>query len=397
MNPWRGLGALPREVWIQCTATLINRSGTMVLPFLALYLHRTLGYSMQEAGVALTVYGVGAFLTAPFSGRLSDRIGSRRMMIASLLLTGVVIFTLLLPHSYPLLLALIFLWAIISESFRPASLTSITELVTADQRKTAFAVNRLAVNLGMSIGPALGGFLILFSYPLLFVVDGATSLLAGIVLAFAPWKPPHDAHAHHHDNSAAHATDPGRGVLRDGRLIYFLLSFTPILIVFFQHSGSMPLYLVSDLRLSEATYGFLFAINTGLIILLEIPLNIAMAHWSHRRSLAVGSLLAGAGFGLMGLVGSVYGIALTVVIWTFGEMILLPSASNYMAEIAPPHRRGAYMGMYQASFSFSFAISGWVGTSVLQSFGGQFLWGATFVAGCISALLLMRVKDHRAS
>jgi predicted MFS family arabinose efflux permease len=396
MNPWRGVGALPREVWIQCIATFVNRSGTMVLPFLALYLHRTLGYSVQDAGIALTVYGIGAFATAPFSGRISDRVGARRLMIISLLLTGCVVFTLLIPRSFAVMLMLIFLWSIISEAFRPASLVSITELVTADQRKTAFAVNRLAVNLGMSIGPALGGFLILFSYPLLFVVDGATSIVAGIVLALSPWNPPHDLHAHGHTGSAEKKVgQTGLGVLRDGTLMYFLLSFIPILVVFFQHNGSMPLYLVSDLHLSEATYGLLFTINTGLIILFEVPLNIAMAHWSHRRSLAVGSFLAGAGFGMMGLVGSVYGVAVTVVVWSFGEMILLPAASNYMAEIAPVDRRGAYMGMYQASFSFAFAVSGWAGTTILHMYGGPFLWALTFVGGCLSAFLFWRIQDHR--
>jgi MFS family permease len=368
----------------------------MVLPFLALYMHRTLGYSVQDAGIALTVYGAGAFVTAPFAGRVSDFVGARRVMVASLLLSGVMLFVLLLAKSFAMILVVIVVWAVISEAFRPASLANIADLVTPEQRKTAFSVNRLAINLGMSVGPALGGFLILFSYPLLFVVDGATSLLAGVVLLLVPWRPVHHEHRVHIQSGGERLdvppyVGPAR-ILKDRRLLYFLAGIVPVVVVFFQHNGAMPLYLVNDLHLSESTYGLLFTVNTGLIILLEVPLNIAMARWPHHRALALGSFLFGLGFGAMSLVSDLVGVVLTVVVWSFGEMILLPGAANYMAEIAPTHRRGMYMGLFQMTFSFSFAISGWVGTSTLEHFGGQVLWGATFVAGCVSALLLWRIR-----
>lgn len=394
MNPWRGVGELPREVWIQCGATFINRSGTMVLPFLALYMHRTLGYSVQDAGIALTVYGFGAFTTAPLAGRVSDHLGAGRVMIASLLLSGVMLFVLLAAKSFAVILVLTFVWAVISEAFRPASLVTITELVSPEQRKTAFAVNRLAINLGMSIGPALGGFLILFSYPLLFVIDGATSIIAGLFLLLVPWQPARQHHIHV-DRQSGEPSRTARpsSVLTDRSLLYFLVAMIPVVIVFFQHEGAMPLYLVNDLHLSESAYGLLFTVNTAIIILLEVPLNIRMAHWSHRRALALGAFLSGLGFGATGLAMGPFSVAASVVIWTFGEMILLPGASNYMADIAPAARRGVYMGLFQMMFSFSFAISGWVGTSMLDHFGGSVLWAATFIAGCVSALLLWRVKQ----
>ena len=394
MNPWRGVSALPREVWIQCIATFINRSGMMVLPFLALYLHGTLGYSVEQAGIALTVFGVGAFLTAPFAGRLSDYLGARRVMILSLLLSGVTLFGLLFVKTYTLILPVTFLWAVISEAFRPASLVSITELAAPSQRKIAFSVNRLAINLGMSIGPALGGFLIIFSYPLLFVVDGATAILAGLVLVFAPWRHEHQQYRQEVEGSGettGHAV-PSKPPVTIRALVYFLVALIPVVVVFFQHEGAMPLFLVDDLHLPESAYGLLFTINTGIIILLEVPLNVAMSRWPHRQALALGSFLAGLGFGAMGVITSTMGVALTVVVWTFGEMILFPAAANYMADIAPAERRGNYMGFFQTTFSFSFAISGWVGTSILHHFGGATLWAATFIWGCISAAMLWRVR-----
>lgn len=369
----------------------------MVLPFLALYLHRTLGYSVENAGLALTVYGIGAFTTAPFAGRVSDYVGARQVMIGSLFLTGIMLLVFMFAKSFGMILVVAFVLAVISEAFRPASLASITELVSPEQRKTAFSVNRLAINLGMSIGPAVGGFLIIFSYPLLFIVDGTTAIAAGLVLLFAPWHPfeqDHRSNPGHAGERTDHPFEDGpSSVWKDRRLHYFLLAIIPVVVVFFQHNSSMPLFLVGDLHLTESTYGLLFTINTGLIILLEVPLNIAMAHWPHRRALSLGAFLSGLGFGAMGLVTGVSGIALTVVIWSFGEMILLPAASNYMADIASPERRGMYMGLFQMTFSLSFALSGWAGTTVLEQFGGAALWTSTFVAGCVSALMLWKVKQ----
>lgn len=368
----------------------------MVLPFLALYLHRTLGYSVEDAGLALTVYGIGAFTTAPFAGRVSDYIGARHVMIGSLFLSGMMLLVFVLAQSFGMILVLAFVLAVISEAFRPASLASIADLVAPEQRKTAFSVNRLAINLGMSIGPAVGGFLIIFSYPLLFIVDGSTAIAAGLVLLLAPWHPvgqDHRGHAEQTGKSTGIPFDePPSSIWKDHRLHYFLLAIIPVVVVFFQHNSSMPLFLVGDLHLAESTYGLLFTINTGLIILLEVPLNIAMAHWPHRRALSLGAFLSGLGFGAMGLVTGVTGVALTVMIWSFGEMILLPAASNYMADIASPERRGMYMGLFQMTFSLSLALSGWAGTSMLEHFGGVALWSSTFVAGCVSALMLWRVK-----
>ena len=364
----------------------------MVLPFLALYMNKTLGYSLEEAGMAVTVYGAGAFFSAPFAGRISDRFGAHRIMVVSLFLSGVMLLVLMLAPSYPFILVVTLIWSVISEAFRPASLVMITELVSPAQRKMAFSVNRLAINLGMSIGPALGGVLIIMSYHLLFVVDSVTSILAGIVLLLAPWHPSVETLPLQEPTTQETNRPRPLAVFSDRNLLFFLFALIPVVIVFFQHNSSMPLYLVNDLHLSTSTYGLLFTINTGLIILLEVPLNIRMSRWSHGRSLALGAFLSGLGFGLMSVASDVLAVSATVVVWTFGEMILFPSAANYMADLAPPSGRGTYMGMFQMTFSLSFALSGWLGATMLEQFGGPALWVATFLAACLSALMLWKVK-----
>jgi MFS family permease len=183
MNPWRGLRGLPREIWILFAATLVNRCGTMVLPFLVLYLTRVLAISVSHAALALTVYGIGALLTMPIAGRLTDRLGALFVMRCSLLLSGFVLFLFPLAHHFGGILAITFVFAILNESVRPPSLALVSDLVEPEQRKQAFALSRLAVNLGMSLGPAIGGILAVYSFRFLFFADGATSILAGLVLS----------------------------------------------------------------------------------------------------------------------------------------------------------------------------------------------------------------------
>ncbi len=159
MTRSEGLRALPRAVWVQCLATFVNRSGTMVLPFLLLYLTRDLGLSPSTGGAIVALYGATALVTSPFAGRLCDRFGPIRLMTVSLALSGLVLLAFPVARTPLAVAAATVLWAVVSELFRPASLSAIASAVGPENRKTAFAVNRLAINLGMSIGPALGGLL----------------------------------------------------------------------------------------------------------------------------------------------------------------------------------------------------------------------------------------------
>jgi MFS family permease len=183
-------------------------------------------------------------------------------------------------------------------------------------------------------------------------------------------------------------------------MLYFLAAMIPAQLVFFQLTSSLPLFLVRNLRLPESLYGTVFTLNTLLIVALEVPLNTAMAHWSHRRTLTLGALLYAIGFGSFAFVTRPAHIFAAVIIWTFGEMILLPGSSAYAAEIAPPGRRGEYMGLYTMSFSIAFSLGPFLGAELLQRWGPHGLWGTAFVSGCISALMMSRVGTaaaHRCS
>jgi MFS family permease len=405
-HPWKGLAGLPADAWVLAGASLINRSGSMVLPFLVLYLTQHVGMTPSVAGMMLAVYGGSSLVAAPVFGSLSDRLGPVRVMRLTLIASGLLLLVYPLASGLLSIVGVTILLSMVTEGFRPANLAMYSDLVGPERRKPAFALARLAVNLGMSVGPALGGFLAERSYLYLFWVNGGTTLAAAAVLVLWPFgRRKHrvmagtlgptpmsggvGALAAAEMNGEAPA--PGASAWKDRNFLVFLLSVFPLTFVFFQHMGPMALYFVDHLHLSKQTYGLVFTVNTLMIVFLEVPLNTAMAAWPHGKALALGSVLTACGFGGLAFPGGLPLVIITTVIWTFGEMVLFPTMSAYVADASPPSRTGQYMGLYTMTFGLAFTIGPWFGTLLLVHYGGAALWGVSFLIALLAAALFRRL------
>jgi MFS family permease len=393
LNPWKSVKGLPRDMWVLFYTTLINRSGTMVIPFLVLYLTQKIGVTASEAGVALLVYGIGAFISAPLTGRLADKIGALKVMKISLVGTSAVMLIYGFITNYYLILVFSFILSVINEAFRPANLSLISEIVTPAQRRISFALNRLGINIGMSIGPVVGGFLILIDYHFLFYVNAFASLAAGVYLIVIPWTSLSEPESPVEETSSLPILNTS--VLKDFKFLFFLIAVVPANLVFFQHIGGLPLYIVDDLKYSTAAFGLLSAINTVIIIFVEVPLNDMMSKMSYSRSMFIGALLAAIGFGAMAVARDIAPLIFTIIIWTFGEMIFFPVTAAYASEIAPAKKRGEYMGYFQMTFSFAFSAGPWLGAVVYEKYGSVILWSGALVMGLVTAVLILFVKEKQ--
>lgn len=385
---WLELRKLPRNVWILFAATIVNRAGSMVLPFLALYLTQSAGLALPHTGWVLGVYGLGALIAAPLAGRMSDRIGAIRVLKLSFFFSGATMLAFPLARTLPSLILAALALSIGTEAFRPASLSLIAHLVPPAQRKTAYAVFRLATNLGMSVGPAVGGVLVAFWFPLLFFIDGGTSLAAGVVLS-ACWLSP-----------APIVIDPqvkssSSKALHDRHFLFFLVAIFSVALVFFQEVSTMPLFLIHNLKFSPKVLGLLFSLNTLLIVLFEVLLTHATSRWSQRHTLSLGAFLFGVGFGALVIPGNIWFVAATIVIWTCGEMIFFSTSTTLTSEIAPDGRVGEYLGLLSIVFALAFTVAPWIGILVLNKFGAKPLWTGTFILGMLGAAMFIKIKVPR--
>lgn len=361
---------LPRPVWALAAVTLVNRAGTMVLPFLILYFTTEKGFSAGEAGGLLAIYGGGAMGGAYLGGRLADRIGALRVQGLSLLATGLAFLLLGTLDSTVFIAATLAVLALVGEAFRPANAAALAELSPPEVLIRAYALRRLAINIGMTLGPAVGGYLAVIGYEWLFRVDALTCFAAALMLRItlpADTRPAPEAKEAKHDGAAV-------SPWRDPVFVAFLFLTFLLASVFFQIFSTFPLTLRDHFGLSEDRIGLVLAFNTLLIILFEMVLTHRLERRDPLRVLAVGAFLSGFGLSLLPLGSSAIFLLGTVAIWTLGEMLAAPTAEGFVASRAAPQARGRFMGLFVLAWSAAFMVAPLSGTLIYSRFGQEALW-----------------------
>lgn len=368
---------LPGRIWLLSLVVLVNHSGSMVLFFLSLYLTRKLHYSITEAGRAISVYGFGTLIGAFLGGWLSDRVGTYRVQLSSLLLAGLVFITLGYLKSYSSILIMLFILAIIADTFRPANITAIANYCPKEKIARGFAMNRLAANLGVAIGPTVGGFLATLNYRYLFWVDGLTCILAGTLFYFL-FKV--------HSKRNYQPASPDSVIISPykDRIFLILLGLTFIIgMIFFQLFSTWPFFLKEHYALIEDQVGTLIGINGILIVVIEMPLIHRLEKRNIMKVIQVGILFLFGGFSLIGL-GNCYEFAiLTVIIWTMGEILVLTLLATAVANRVSANNRGKYMGVYSFVFGAAFVVGPMIGTWLYSRFSPGMLWSAIGLSGIL--------------
>jgi predicted MFS family arabinose efflux permease len=372
---------LPREVWLLSGALLVNRAGTMVLPFLSLYLTHDLGLTAVRAGQIIGCFGFGSMVGSYAGGWLSDRVSPLRVQQLSLAASGVGFLAFTRLESFFSLALGIFVLAAISDAFRPALMASVAHYSAPGTSKRSFSLIRLAANLGMGVGPAIAGLLAPYGYVWLFVGDAATCWMAALVLVVvfgAGAKPQAD--------DAGSTMAPGRSPWRDGPFLLFLGLIVVLAMTFFQVWTTMPLFLRTFYGVSERSIGLLMSINALLIALTEMLVIRAVERLDGLRTVGVGALLVGAGLALLPF-GPPYVVAVAaMVVLTVGEMLAMPISNTVVAERAGRGQTGRYMGIYTLAFSTAFVVGPVAGTAVYQHLGPDVLWFGIGVIGMLLGL-----------
>jgi predicted MFS family arabinose efflux permease len=365
----------------------------MVVPFLTLYLGARFGCSAEDAGWFVGLYGTGSIAGNVVGGRLCDWLGAVRVQIATLLAAAVWMGVMALLDS-PLSIGIgLFVLGAIADAFRPGNLAAVAASVPPPLRTKALTLNRLAINAGYAIGPTIGGQLAQFDFRWLFLGDGATCALAAAFLWLCLHRASRGALG---DERAAHAAGgapPRRSPWRDAHFLLLAASTVPFLLAFLQHFTTETRWLARAFALDPSAIGALLAINPALIALVEMPIVHALRGRTRLPIVALGSLLVGIGFAALLLPLGIPGVALSLVVLTFGEILHMPLLGSYISDHAPPGQRGSYLGAYGASFSISFVFAAPLGGAVYDRLGADALWW--ICAGLCTAAATGVLLAHR--
>jgi predicted MFS family arabinose efflux permease len=397
------VGGLPTTFWYLWGGTLVNRLGSFVLVFLAIYLTTERGFSTFAAGLVIGLYGGGGAMGTMIGGVLADRWGRRPTLLTAHL--GAATMMLVLGFARPLwaVAAGALLLGLFAEAARPAFSAMVVDVVPERDRLRAFTLNYWAINLGFSCAAFLAGIAAEANYLLLFVVDSATTLITAIIVFVkVPESRPDRALASPAPTATARhdAAQPGlRAVLTDRVFLAFVTLNLFFALVFAQHSSMLPIEMGQD-GLSPSTYGSVIALNGVLIVLGQLFVPRLVENRSRSHVLALSAVIVGIGFGLTAFADHAWFYAVTVLIWTLGEMLNTPSNSTLIAELSPVAMRGRYQGVFSLSWQVASFAAPTLGGLVRQQAGSAALWlGCAAVSGlvAIAHVLSGPARERRAA
>lgn len=364
-----------REVWLLSAVMLINRSGTMVIPFLSVYLTQIMGYSLGQAGWVMSCFGAGSVLGSYIGGRLTDRIGFYQVQFWSLLLSGLAFIALGYVNSLPGICLMVFITSTIADAFRPANMSAVAAYSKPENRTRTLALLRLAINLGWAIGPAIGGLLAAsVGYGLLFWADGLTCMAAALFFRFAlPERQPPSSSREEGSGSPILAAG---SAYRDRAYLGFLFLALLNGIAFMQLFGTLPVFFKQEIALDEGAIGRLMAMNGLLIAIIEMPLIFVVEkRFRIPQLVSIGTLLIGGSYLLFNIFGPVAGVALAcMILMTLGEMLSLPFLASMALNFTNDNNRGQYMALFAMMYSVAHIAAPNIGLQVADHFGFSTLW-----------------------
>lgn len=381
----RSFSGLSRETWLLSWVMLINRAGTMAVPFMGLYVTRFLNRPITDATLLISLFGCGSVLGAIVGGKLTDVIGFRPVQIFSQLVSGSLFLVFAQMRDFTGLCFLTVLISFISEAFRPANFSAIATYAAEGKHTRSYSLNRLAINLGWAVGGSIGGLLASINYQLLFWVDGFSNIIAGLcIVAFLP--------------SARvlkkEMKDRLEGIIslppwKDFIFMKFILLCTLFTTCFFLVFRLLPIFWKSAWHINEASIGLILGLNGVIVAIFEMVL---VARWENKRSafsyIVAGILLTASAYILMTLPAYFpVALALTgVVLISFGEMLALPFINSFVMKRSNEANRGQYAAAYTLTWSVAQIIGPLGGGFIAEKFGYRWLWGFLAMVCVICAI-----------
>jgi len=386
----------PRQFWVLIAASFIDvLGGALLFPFFTLYLTSRFGVGMTEVGALFGAFSLGGLLGGTIGGAMTDRVGRKAVLIFGLASSAVGGLAMGLAQSFGLFFGIALVVGVLESVAQPARAAMVADLLPEEKRAQGFGMLRVASNLAVAIGPAIGGLLAMRSYLLLFIIDTISSLITACIIAFLmrETKPQADP-----DKEPATVTGTLSGygkVLRDRSYVLFLGARMLLAFAMMQLNSSLSVYLRDTHGVPDQGYGYLLALNATLVVLFQFAIARRIEAYRPLMVMAAGSLLYAIGYAMYGLVSGYVAFIAAMVVITTGEMLVAPTSQALAASFAPEDMRGRYMAAFQYGWMIPMLVGPLLSGLVMDNTDQRVLWYIVAmvgsVAACAFALLQRRV------
>lgn len=367
----RSTAGYPPQFWLLLSSTLVFRTGSSLLfPFLTLFLHEQLGFSVAATALAVGLCSVAGMAGVSLAGPMVDRFGRKRCVVLALIAGGSVLVGMSLAGSFPLWCLLMIAEGVAMPVVRVGTNAMIADLVEPARRAGAYALERVAMNVARAAGTAAGGMLIAASYQLAFSAATAARMGAALLLLlFAVETMPRTR------ARQAGATAGGYAqVLRDRAFLAFCAISVLTGMTYSLMETILPIHAKEGLHLREAQLGLVMAVSAVMVVLFQYAVTGVAERHAHLRVLAVAALFHAVGVGSVAWARSFGAVMASMAVLTLGDMIAVPTAVAVTADLAPPGMRGRYMSVYGLNWEAAYVVGPLVAGIVHDGLGPQSVW-----------------------
>ena len=380
----------PKQFWVVIGASFVDHlGGALLFTFFSLYVTQHFGVGMTEVGILFGIFSVSEFFGSIFGGALTDHIGRKKVIIIGLIVSALTSVGMGLVNKIELFYLMAVITGLFADMAGPARQAMITDLLPEGKRADGFGIMRVAMNLSVAIGPAIGGFLAAKSYLLLFGADAVSSILTAIGFYFlvAETLPQAKTETEKEDKTGFGESFRGYAtVLKDRAFLIFMALSMVVTIVYMQMYGALPVFLRDIHHVPETGFGMLMSLNATMVVLLQFAITRKIGKKSPMQMMALGALIYAIGFALYGFVSDYALFMVAMAIITIGEMVVTPVAQALVAKFSPEEMRGRYMAVFGISWLLPGAVGPLLAGLVMDAGKPLWVWYGSGILALVAAL-----------
>ncbi len=376
----------PRQYWLMITGIVLSTAGgSMIWPFLIIYASSKLNMPLSTVAALISINAGTGLISSLVAGTLADKVGRKGVMNFSLTVNGIAYFLLMRAETYPHFVLLMMLVGLSNPLYQVGADAMLADMIPSEKRTDAFAINRIANNAAFAMGPAIGGFLATRSYDLAFYAAGIGFLSYSVLLFFLAKETlvvaPRTESSPTGMKEIVHSYSR---VIHDKGFMVFVIAVSIGLIAPTMLWILMPVYSKTNFGIPENLYGWIPTVNGLMCVFVQYPVTRITRRYRTLPVLGVGMFIYALGAGSVALMTSFWGFMLSMVILTFGELTLVPTASKYVADLAPADLRGRYMSIHWLGWGLARTLAPMIGGFLNDNISPQAIWVGGLLIGLTS-------------